>query len=116
VNEHLEQRLWKWKQLLGCGDPLGEATLSHRQKHTIDLHRETLMSYITVGQENSANIDIYYENPGTGQTVVLIHGFPLNGHSWEKQVLVLLNEGYRMITYDLLAIMPTQCSNIWRLN
>ena len=41
------------------------------------------MSYITVGQENSANIDIYYEDPGTGQTVVLIHGFPLNGHSWE---------------------------------
>jgi non-heme chloroperoxidase len=58
------------------------------------------MPYITVGQENSANIDIYYEDLGTGQPVVLIHGFPLNGHSWEKQVLVLLNEGYRVITYD----------------
>lgn len=58
------------------------------------------MPYITVGQENSANIDLYYEDLGTGQPVVLIHGFPLNGHSWEKQVLVLLNEGYRVITYD----------------
>ncbi len=58
------------------------------------------MPYVTVGQENSANIDIYYEDLGTGQPVVLIHGFPLSGHSWEKQVLVLLNEGYRAITYD----------------
>ncbi|MDX2100079.1 MAG: alpha/beta hydrolase [Leptolyngbyaceae cyanobacterium bins.59] len=58
------------------------------------------MPYVTVGQENSANIDIYYEDLGTGQPVVLIHGFPLSGHSWEKQVLVLLNEGYRVITYD----------------
>jgi len=58
------------------------------------------MPYITVGQENSANIDIYYEDIGTGQPIVLIHGFPLNGHSWEKQVLVLLNAGYRVITYD----------------
>jgi len=39
------------------------------------------MPYITVGQENSANIDLYYEDLGTGQPVVLIHGFPLNGHS-----------------------------------
>lgn len=58
------------------------------------------MPYVTVGQENSANIDIYYEDLGTGQPIVLIHGFPLSGHSWEKQVLVLLNEGYRAITYD----------------
>ncbi len=56
------------------------------------------MPYVTVGQENSANIDIYYEDLGTGQPIVLIHGFPLSGHSWEKQVLVLLNEGYRVIT------------------
>jgi non-heme chloroperoxidase len=58
------------------------------------------MPYITVGQENSATIDLYYEDLGTGQPIVLIHGFPLNGHSWEKQVLVLLNAGYRVITYD----------------
>jgi non-heme chloroperoxidase len=58
------------------------------------------MSFITVGQENSGTIDIYYEDLGSGQPVVLIHGFPLNGHSWEKQVAVLLKAGYRVITYD----------------
>jgi non-heme chloroperoxidase len=58
------------------------------------------MSYITVGQENSGTIDIYYEDLGSGQPVILIHGFPLNGHSWEKQVAVLLKAGYRVITYD----------------
>jgi non-heme chloroperoxidase len=58
------------------------------------------MSYMTVGQENSGNIDIYYEDLGSGQPVILIHGFPLNGHSWEKQVAVLLKAGYRVITYD----------------
>lgn len=58
------------------------------------------MPYVTVGQENSATIDLYYEDLGIGQPIILIHGFPLNGHSWEKQVLVLLNAGYRVITYD----------------
>lgn len=58
------------------------------------------MPYITVGQENTANIDIYYEDLGAGLPIVLIHGFPLNGHSWEKQVLALLDAGYRVITYD----------------
>ncbi|URD48685.1 alpha/beta fold hydrolase [Chroococcidiopsis sp. CCNUC1] len=58
------------------------------------------MPYVTVGQENSATIDLHYEDLGTGQPIVLIHGFPLDGHSWEKQVLVLLNAGYRVITYD----------------
>ena len=58
------------------------------------------MSYITVGKENSSTIDIYYEDHGSGQPVVLIHGFPLSGHSWEKQVAVLLAAGYRVITYD----------------
>jgi non-heme chloroperoxidase len=58
------------------------------------------MAYVTVGKENSASIDIYYEDFGAGQPVVLIHGFPLNGHSWEKQVRVLLQAGYRVITYD----------------
>lgn len=58
------------------------------------------MAYVTVGKENSTPIDIYYEDHGTGQPVVFIHGFPLNGHSWEKQVAVLLKAGYRVITYD----------------
>jgi non-heme chloroperoxidase len=58
------------------------------------------MSMITVGQENTDDIDLYYEDHGTGQPVVLIHGYPLNGHSWEKQEHVLLQAGYRVITYD----------------
>lgn len=58
------------------------------------------MSYITVGTENSTNIDLYYEDHGTGQPVVLIHGYPLDGHSWEKQTVALLDAGYRVITYD----------------
>ena len=58
------------------------------------------MPYITVGKENSGSIDIYYEDHGAGQPIVLIHGFPLSGHSWEKQVAVLLEAGYRVITYD----------------
>ncbi len=58
------------------------------------------MAKVTVGQENSDDIEIYYEDHGTGQPVVLIHGYPLNGHSWEKQERVLLQAGYRVITYD----------------
>jgi non-heme chloroperoxidase len=55
---------------------------------------------ITVGRENTEDIDLYYEDHGTGQPVVLIHGYPLNAHSWEKQEHVLLQAGYRVITYD----------------
>jgi non-heme chloroperoxidase len=58
------------------------------------------MAYITVGQENSTNIDLYYEDHGSGQPVVLIHGYPLDGHSWEKQLPALLDTGHRVITYD----------------
>lgn len=58
------------------------------------------MPYIKVGRENSSDIEIYYEDFGSGQPVVLIHGFPLSGHSWEKQTRVLLDAGYRVITYD----------------
>ena len=58
------------------------------------------MGRITVGQENSDNIDLYYEDHGTGSPVVLIHGWPLSGASWEKQVAALLNAGHRVITYD----------------
>jgi non-heme chloroperoxidase len=58
------------------------------------------MSKVTVGQENGADIEIYYEDHGSGQPVVLIHGYPLNGRSWEKQERVLLEAGFRVITYD----------------
>ncbi len=58
------------------------------------------MSYVTVGKENSGSIEIYYEDHGSGKPVVLIHGYPLSGRSWERQTLALLREGYRVITYD----------------
>ncbi|MBM0231127.1 alpha/beta hydrolase [Micromonospora sp. STR1_7] len=58
------------------------------------------MPHITVGEENSTAIELYYEDHGTGQPVVLIHGFPLSGHSWEKQSAELLRAGYRVVTYD----------------
>src|SRR5438105_666305 len=58
------------------------------------------MPYINVGKENSGNIDLYYEDHGTGKTVVLIHGYPLSGASWEKQIPALLAAGHRVITYD----------------
>ncbi|MEW1837164.1 alpha/beta hydrolase [Nonomuraea angiospora] len=58
------------------------------------------MGYITVGNENSTPVELYYEDQGAGQPVVLIHGYPLNGHSWERQTRNLLAAGYRVITYD----------------
>ena len=58
------------------------------------------MSFITVGKENSSNIDLYYEDHGSGRLIILIHGYPLSGASWEKQVPVLLSAGHRVITYD----------------
>src|ERR1700691_4326337 len=58
------------------------------------------MPYFTVGKENSANIDLYYDDHGAGKPVVLIHGYPLSGASWEKQAAVLLAAGHRVITYD----------------
>ncbi len=58
------------------------------------------MSYITVGKENSGDIQLYYEDHGSGDPVVLIHGYPLSGASWEKQVPGLLEAGHRVITYD----------------
>ena len=58
------------------------------------------MAFITVGTENSTDIELYYEDHGAGQPVVLIHGYPLDGSSWEKQTVALLDAGYRVITYD----------------
>lgn len=58
------------------------------------------MAHIKVGKENSADIELYYEDRGEGQPVLLVHGWPLNGASWERQSTALLAAGYRVITYD----------------
>jgi len=58
------------------------------------------MPYVTVGKENSGDIQLYYEDHGSGDPLVLIHGYPLSGTSWEKQLPVLLQAGHRVITYD----------------
>jgi len=58
------------------------------------------MPYITVGTENSAPVDLYYEDRGAGRPVVLIHGFPLSGRAWERQERALIAAGHRVISYD----------------
>jgi non-heme chloroperoxidase len=58
------------------------------------------MPYVSVGIENSASIEIYYEDHGSGTPVVLIHGYPLNGRAWERQERALMAAGFRVISYD----------------
>jgi non-heme chloroperoxidase len=58
------------------------------------------MPFVTVGKENSGDIQIYYEDHGSGSAVILIHGYPLSGTSWELQIPSLLQAGHRVITYD----------------
>ena len=58
------------------------------------------MPYVTVGIENSASIELYYEDHGSGSPVVLIHGYPLDGRAWERQERALIANGFRVITYD----------------
>src|SRR5882724_4893608 len=58
------------------------------------------MPRVKVGVENGTDIEIYYEDHGSGHPVVLIHGYPLNGRSWERQQRELLAAGYRAINYD----------------
>jgi non-heme chloroperoxidase len=58
------------------------------------------MPYVHVGDENSGSIDLHYEDHGSGAPVVLIHGYPLSGRAWDRQVAILLEAGHRVITYD----------------
>ncbi|GAB3744870.1 alpha/beta fold hydrolase [Nocardiopsis nanhaiensis] len=58
------------------------------------------MGRITVDAENTEPVELYYEDQGNGRPVVLIHGYPLDGRSWERQTTALLNAGYRVIAYD----------------
>src|SRR5437762_4509377 len=66
----------------------------------IKYNRQRSNNFIAVGGENSKSIDLYYEDLGSGPPVVLIHGWPLSGASWEKQTAALLSAGHRVITYD----------------
>src|ERR1700748_3140215 len=59
-----------------------------------------MMPFVKFGTENSADIEIHYNDHGMGEPIVLIHGYPLDGNSWERQEHVLLESGYRCITYD----------------
>jgi non-heme chloroperoxidase len=59
-----------------------------------------VMPYVTVGRENTGDIQVYYEDHGEGPPVVLVHGYLADGHSWEKQEAALLTAGYRVISYD----------------
>jgi non-heme chloroperoxidase len=72
----------------------------HKEGIMSTMSAQELRSYVNVGQENSTPIDLYYEDHGSGKPVVLIHGWPLNGASWEKQTAALLEAGHRVITYD----------------
>jgi non-heme chloroperoxidase len=58
------------------------------------------MPYVKVGEENSGHIKLHYEDYGAGEPIVLIHGYPLSGRAWDRQVPVLLDAGHRVITYD----------------
>src|SRR6201996_7622502 len=58
------------------------------------------MPVVKVGTENSGPISLYYEDYGSGAPVILIHGYPLSGRAWDKQVTPLLAAGHRVITYD----------------
>lgn len=58
------------------------------------------MAYVQVGSENGSPVELYYEDHGSGSPVVLIHGWPLSGRSWEKQVPALVEAGHRVVTYD----------------
>jgi non-heme chloroperoxidase len=58
------------------------------------------MPFVKIRAENSADIEIHYHDHGAGAPVMLIHGYPLDGNSWERQERVLLGEGYRCISYD----------------
>lgn len=62
--------------------------------------KQNKMKYINVGKENPNNIDLCFEDRGLGKPVILIHGFPLSGAAWEKEVSALIKAGYRTITYD----------------
>ena len=70
------------------------------------------MPFVKVGTENTADIEIHYNDHGSGKPIVLIHGYPLDGNSWERQERVLLANGYRCISYDRRGLRPVQPADV----
>src|SRR5258705_3535692 len=66
------------------------------------------MPYVTVGKENSGNMELHYDDHGSGKPVVLIHGWPFSGASWERQVPALVEAGHRVIAYDRRGLGKTR--------
>ena len=58
------------------------------------------MPYVTVGKEDSGDIEIYYKDWGSGQPIVFSHGWPLSADDWDTQMLFLLGKGFRVIAHD----------------
>ena len=79
--------------------PASSSSLDQRSSSSKPTTADT-RGFIKVGQENSTSIELYYEDHGSGSPVVMIHGWPLNGDAWEKQITALLAAGHRVITYD----------------
>ena len=76
-----------------------KSVIPWRSRGTSSAHL-TRMAFLTVGKENSADIQLYYEDRGSGKPVILVHGWPLSGGSWERQSAMLLQSGFRVVTYD----------------
>src|SRR4029077_66683 len=76
---------------------MGVRSMGGRDRLT---RKEDAMPFVTVGSENGADIAIHFNDHGSGKPIVLVHGYPLDGNSWERQERVLLGEGYRCISYD----------------
>ena len=68
------------------------------------------MPHVTVGTENDSDVEIHYEDHGSGQPVVLIHGYPLNGNSWERQERELLARGLSRDQLRPARLRPTRAS------
>jgi len=58
------------------------------------------MPYIKTTSQHNEEVNLYYEDLGSGQPVIFIHGWPLSGDMWEYQVQELVTHGIRCITYD----------------
>ena len=95
------RREWQWRVDRGESTANLEAFRHLLDGAPNDVREDTApMTTLTVGTENGTPVDLYYEDLGTGRPVVLIHGWPLSGKSWQAQVPALVEGGYRVVTYD----------------